>query len=118
MELRVNPHQLILIGENSFIRLSSDGGRSASTRCSHWRVLWSPAGAGHALFVDSKVSGGVQVYGDSVALVRFLQTEIERLLYEPFSPTVLPVRAATFERGARHRTLARRSFAATATKSA
>src|SRR5437016_12069014 len=98
MQLHVNPHQLILIGENSFIRLSSDGGRTASTRCSHWRVLWSPSGAGHALFVDSGATEGVRIYGDSVPLVRFLQTEIESLLYKPFSATDLPVIAATFER--------------------
>jgi hypothetical protein len=98
MQLHVNPHQLILIGENSFIRLSTDGGKSASTRCSHWRVLWTPAGAGHALFVDSGVTAGVRIYADSVPLVRFLQKEIEYLLYKPFGDSNLPVIAATFER--------------------
>jgi hypothetical protein len=98
MQLHVNPHELILIGENSFIRLSTDGGGTASTRCSHWRVLWTPAGPGHALFVDSGATHGVRIYADSVPLVRFLQTQIECLLYKPFSPTDLPVVAATFER--------------------
>jgi len=98
MELHVNPHKLILIGENSFIRLSTDGGKSASTRCSHWRVLWTPAGPGHALFVDSAVTGGVRIYADSEALVRFLQREIEYLLYKPFGDPKLPVIVARFER--------------------
>jgi hypothetical protein len=98
MQLHVNPHKLILIGENSFIRLSTDGGQSASTRCSHWRVLWSPAGAGHALFVDSGALAGVRIYADSIPLVRFLQREIEYLLYKPFSEINLPVLAATFDR--------------------
>ena len=98
MQLHVNPHALILIGENSFIRLSTDGGKSASTRCSHWRVLWTPAGAGHALFVDSGATGGVRIYADSVPLVRFLQKEIEYLLHKPFGDLQLPVSAATFER--------------------
>jgi hypothetical protein len=98
MQLQVNPHALILIGENSFIRLSTDGGKNASTRCSHWRVLWTPAGAGHALFVDSPVTGGVRIYGDNEALVRFLQKEIEYLLYKPFGDISLPVVAAVFER--------------------
>ena len=44
MDVKVNPNKLILIGENSFVRLSTDGGKTASTRCSHWRVLWTPAG--------------------------------------------------------------------------
>src|ERR1700682_3993650 len=98
MQLTVNPHELILIGENSFIRLSTDGGKSASTRRSHWRVLWTPAGAGHALFVDSGATAGVRIYADSVPLVRFLQKEIEHLLHKPFGDLHLPVIAATFER--------------------
>lgn len=98
MQLHVNPHQLILIGENSFLRLSTDRGQSASTRCSHWRVLWSPAGAGHALFVDGGGVAGVRVYADSVPLARYLQAEIEYLLHKPFGDTNLPVVAATFDR--------------------
>jgi len=98
MQLNVNPHALILIGENSFMRLSTDGGKSASTRCSHWRVLWTPAGAGHAIFVDSGATGGDRIYADSVPLVRFLQEEIEYLLYKPFGDPNLPVVTATFER--------------------
>src|SRR5262245_38668737 len=84
MELKINPHELILIGENSFVRLTTDNGKSASTRCSHWRVLWSPAGPGHALFVDSGLVQGVRIYADSVPLARFLQKEIEYLLHKPF----------------------------------
>src|ERR1051325_9855851 len=98
MELKINPHELILIGENSFVRLSKDGGQSASTRSSHWRVLWSPVGPGHALFVDSNLVGGVRIYADSVALARFLQKEIEVLLYKPFGDVSLPVKAAVFSR--------------------
>lgn len=98
MELQVNPHDLILIGENSFIRLSTDGGKTASTRCSHWRILWTPAGAGHLLFVDSAITQGVRIYADNTALARFVQKEIEHLLYKPFGDAKLPVVAATFER--------------------
>jgi hypothetical protein len=98
MDLKINPHELILIGENSFVRLSTDGGKTPSTRCSHWRVLWSPAGDGHALFVDSSLVGGVRIYADSERLARFLQKEIEYLLYKPFGDTSIPVTAATFTR--------------------
>src|SRR5438067_2405704 len=98
MELQINPHELILIGENSFVRLSKDNGQTASTGCSHWRVLWSPAGPGHALFVDGSLMGGVRIYADSVALARFLQKEIEYLLYKPFGDVSTPVSAATFAR--------------------
>jgi hypothetical protein len=98
MDLKINPHELILIGENSFVRLTKDGGKSASTRCSHWRVLWSPAGPGHALFVDSDLVGGVRIYADSTPLARFLQKDIEHLLHKPFGDTSIAVTAATFER--------------------
>ena len=45
----VDPHDVVMTGENSFIRLSNDGGKHLADRVSHWRVLWSPAGQGHAL---------------------------------------------------------------------
>ena len=49
----VDPHDVVMTGENSFIRLSNDGGKTLTDRVSHWRVLWSPAGQGHALFIES-----------------------------------------------------------------
>ena len=77
MELKINPHELIMIGENSFVRLTTDNGLSAATRCSHWRVLWSPAGAGHALFVDTSLVGGVQ-RSRRALLPRFLAEGVPR----------------------------------------
>ncbi len=98
MDVKINPHRLILVGENSFVRLSHDGGKTASTRASHWRVLWTPVGAGHALLIDSPLVGGVRIYADSVPLARFLQTEIEYLLYKPFGDLNVPVIEASFTR--------------------
>ena len=46
----VDPNNVLMTGENSFVRLSHDGGKTPSDRFSHWRVLWCPAGTGHALF--------------------------------------------------------------------
>src|SRR4029453_18193074 len=40
----VDPNEPMLTGENSFIRLSPDGGKTMSDRASHWRVLWCGAG--------------------------------------------------------------------------
>ena len=34
----VDPHDVVMTGENSFIRLSQDGGKSLVTRSSHWRA--------------------------------------------------------------------------------
>jgi hypothetical protein len=91
----VDPHDVVMTGENSFIRLSSDGGKSLVTRASHWRVLWSPAGQGHVLFLEEK---NIRVFSDNVGMTRYLQQQIEKLLYEPFADPKLPVIDAKFER--------------------
>ena len=95
----VDPNNVLMTGENSFIRLSLDGGTTLSTRVSHWRVLWCPAGAGHALFMQSPLTNGaVQVYSDSIAVTRWLQRTIEALLFPAFADTALPVTGAKFAR--------------------
>jgi hypothetical protein len=95
----VDPNQVLMTGENSFIRLSHDGGKTLSDRFSHWRVLWCPAGSGHALFVQSELIGGeTRIYSDQVAVARWLQTTIETLLFPAFADTSTPIVEATFER--------------------
>jgi len=95
----VDPNEVLMTGENSFIRLSADGGKTHTSRVSHWRVLWCPAGAGHAMFVQSPlIENRVQVYSDNLAVARWLQRTIETLLYPPFADVALPVFAAQFAR--------------------
>ena len=95
----VDPNDVIITGENSFIRLSSDGSSNMSTRTSHWRVLWCPDGAGHALFVDSTLLGGqTRVYSDNPAVARWLQKNIETILYQRFADTTLSIVQAQFTR--------------------
>ena len=90
----VDPHDVVMTGENSFIRLSQDGGKSLATRASHWRVLWSPAGQGHVLFLETD---SIRVYSDNAGMTRYLQKHIEKLLHEPFAKDH-PVIDAKFER--------------------
>jgi hypothetical protein len=95
----VDPNAVLMTGENSFIRLSPDGGKTQTDRVSHWRVLWCPAGAGHAMFIQSTLTDGrVRVYSDNIAVARWLQRTIETLLFPAFADTALPVVAAVFER--------------------
>jgi hypothetical protein len=95
----VDPNEVLMTGENSFIRLSSDGGKTQTDRVSHWRVLWCPAGAGHALFVQSVLTKGkVRIYTDNEAVARWLQKTIESLLYPAFADLHLPVELADFSR--------------------
>ena len=97
----VDPNEPLMTGENSFVRLSPDGGTTMTDRFSHWRVLWCAAGAGHVLFAQSKqlTSGRVQIYSDNVAVARWLQRTIEKLLFPAFADENIPVIAAEFARG-------------------
>jgi hypothetical protein len=92
-------NQVRLTGENSFIRLQLEPGGLQTTRTSHWRVLYSPAGPGHALFLKSDaVDHQVLVYADNIALARWLQEEIESLLFPEFADQNLAVTSAEFSR--------------------
>ncbi len=95
----VDPNNVVMTGENSFIRLSDDGGKTIADRVSHWRVLWSPAGPGHALFIESALTGKTpRIYADNAGVARFLQRTIEVLLYEEFANESLPIIDAEFQR--------------------
>ncbi|MGQ0549977.1 MAG: hypothetical protein ACT4PY_09970 [Armatimonadota bacterium] len=95
----VDPNVLLMTGENSFVRLSRDGGATTSDLFSHWRVLWCPAGPGHTLFVRSELTDGrVLIYSDNIAVTRWLQSTIESVLQSPFSDTSEPAIAARFGR--------------------
>ena len=95
----VDPNDVLMTGENSFIRFSADGGKTQTDRASHWRVLWCPAGAGHALFLQGTLTGSaVRIWSDNVPVARWLQKEIESLLYPAFADAATPVMQAVFKR--------------------
>ena len=93
----VDPHDVVMTGENSFVRLSNDKGKTITSRISHWRVLWSPAGQGHAMFFENS-SSKIKVYADNAAVARFLQRTIEVYLHKPFADESLPIIDAEFTR--------------------
>jgi len=95
----VDPNNVMMTGENSFIRYSADGGKTQTDRASHWRVLWCPAGAGHALFLKSTLTGGdVKIWSDNPPVARWLQMEIEALLFPAFADAKTPIAQAAFAR--------------------
>jgi hypothetical protein len=95
----VDANNVLMTGENSFIRLSPDGGKTQTDRLSHWRVLWCPAGSGHALFIQSSLTDNrVRIYSDNIAVARWLQRTIETLLYPAFADAAMPVLGAEFAR--------------------
>jgi hypothetical protein len=94
-----DPNQVRLTGENSFIRLLETQDGPQLTRISHWRILYSPAGEGHVLFIQSELTdNAVRIYADNEGVARWLQGEIETLLYAPFADQNLPVVEAAFSR--------------------
>ena len=92
-----DPNQIRLTGENSFIRLAQEEGGPHTTRVSHWRVLYSPAGPGHVLYIKSDLTDDeVRIYADNIALARWLQGEIESMLFPDFADQSIPVMEAEF----------------------
>src|SRR5437870_13389408 len=91
----VDPHDVVMTGENSFIRLSNDGGKTITDRVSHWRVPWSPAGQGHALFIERSLTGkGPGVYPDNAGVARFFHRRIQALPHKEVAAESLPGIAA------------------------
>ena len=75
--MATNPNKVIFTGENSGLTLSQKEGEAPSTRSSHWRVLWSPAGMGHVLYIQSELTNNERrIYSDNIALTRWLQEGI------------------------------------------
>lgn len=92
-----DPNQVRLTGENQYMRLHTEAQGPMTTRASHWRVLLSPAGPGHALFLRSDVTNDERgIYADNIALVRWLQQEI--LTSGEFADQSIPVIDAMFSR--------------------
>ena len=92
-----DPNQVRLTGENSYIRLSEEENGPQTARASHWRILLSPAGAGHVLFIKSgEFDDEIRIYADNIALARWLQEEIECLLFPDFADQSIPVTDAEF----------------------
>jgi hypothetical protein len=93
----VDPNEVRMTGENSFIRLAGEQGGTETTRASHWRILYSPGGQGHALFLQSDVTDGdVRIYSDNIAVARWLQDEMESMFFPAFTDQTIPVAEAEF----------------------
>lgn len=98
--VQIDSNEVRVTGENSFIRLAQQEGGEFTTRASHWRVFYSPAGVGHALFLQTEITDApITIYADNEDVARWLQEEIESMLYPAFADTSLPIVKAAFERG-------------------
>jgi hypothetical protein len=97
--MSADPNHLILTGENPFIRLSETDGGPPTTNASFWRILLSPAGPGHVLYVRSELTQDRwRIYADNIAMARWLQETVQGMLNAELSDTAIPVTDATFSR--------------------
>ena len=92
-----DPNQLILTGENPFIRLSATDGAPNTTNASFWRIILCPAGPGHVLYLKSELTDDRwRIYSDNIAMARWLQSTVQGMLNAEMADTTIPVIDAEF----------------------
>src|SRR5246127_5246669 len=94
-----DPNKTILTGENPFIRLSLKDGDPNSTDASYWRIIFSPAGPGHVLYLKSELTGARwRIYSDNIAMARWLQSTVLGAINAELRDLGIPVADAQFSK--------------------
>jgi hypothetical protein len=94
-----DPNELILTGENPFIRLSEADGSANTTNASFWRIITCPAGPGHVLYLNSELTGNRwRIYSDNIAMARWLQSTVQGMLNAETADLSIPVTDAVFSK--------------------
>jgi hypothetical protein len=71
--------------------LSAKDGEPNSTEASYWRIILSPAGPGHVLYLKSELTEGRwRIYSDNIAMARWLQSTVQGMLNAELSDTTIP----------------------------
>lgn len=97
--MAADPNRVILTGENPFIRLSATDAGPVTTNASFWRILLSPAGPGHVLYLKSELTEDRwRIYSDNIAMARWLQGTVQGMLNAELKDTTIPVIDAVFSR--------------------
>ena len=95
----LDANRVILTGENPFIRLSQNDGDPATTSASFWRILFSPAGPGHVLYLTSELTDGAwRIYSDNISMARWLQSTVQGMLNSELRDPSIPVIDAQFSK--------------------
>ena len=93
----IDPNRVLLTGENPYIRLSETDDGPVTTDASFWRILFSPGGPGHVLFLQSELTGNeARIYTDNIQMTRWLQGEIQGRINATFGNLEIPAREASF----------------------
>jgi hypothetical protein len=94
-----DPNRVIVTGENPFIRLGPANGGENTTEASYWRILFSPAGPGHVLYIKSELTDDRwRIYSDNIAMTRWLQGTVQGMLNPATGDQSIPVIDAWFEK--------------------
>lgn len=94
-----DPSRLLLTGENPFIRLGEKDDGPVTTDASFWRIIFSPGGPGHVLFLLSELHNNEpRIYTDNIAMTRWLQQEIQGTINSTFGNLELPAIEASFDK--------------------
>jgi hypothetical protein len=92
-----DPNKTIMTGENPFIRLSMKDGDPPTTNASFWRVIFSPGGPGHVLYMKSELTDNKWLcWSDNIAMTRWLQKTIQGMLNAELADTSIPCIDAEF----------------------
>jgi len=95
--MSADPNHVILTGENPFIRLSETDGGPPTTNASFWRIILSPAGPGHVLYLKSELTDDRwRIYSDNIAMARWLQATVQGMLNAETADQTIPVIDAEF----------------------
>ena len=92
-----DPNRVIITGENPFIRLSVKDGDPSTTDASFWRILFSPAGPGHVLYMKSELTEGHwRIWSDNIAMAQWLQSTVQGMLNAELKDLAIPITDAEF----------------------
>jgi hypothetical protein len=95
----VDANRVIVIGENSVIRLSNTNSDSFTTNATCWRILSSPGGPGHVLYLKSELTEARwRIYSDNIAMARSLQSTVLGVINAELLDLSIAVTDAEFSR--------------------
>jgi hypothetical protein len=95
----VDANRVILIGENSVIRLSETDSDSFTTNATFWRILSSEGGPGHVLYLKSELTDTRwRIYSDNIAMARWLQSTVLGAINPELLDPTIAVTDAKFTR--------------------
>src|SRR5271169_4296360 len=93
----VDANRVIVTGENSVIRLSNNDSDNFTTNATFWRILSSPGGPGHVLYLKSELTEARwRIYADNIAMARWLQSTVMGAINAELLDLTIPVTDGRF----------------------